>query len=76
MADVNVPFDLQLEPTPAMGKGMARVLQCLFCGALVATTSSNNPKKLGPCPCCERNSWHEQTVPVGPFVHIPPGPNT
>lgn len=58
---------LELEPTPAMLTGDAKVSQCAGCGLLVCTTSASPKRHLGACPACDGQTWWRQTLPVGPF---------
>lgn len=61
-----------LRPTISWARGDTTVMQCAWCGTLVAI-----PRKvrvLGPCPdpACTKSGnptgdWWRQTVPVGPF---------
>ena len=59
---------LNLEPTPAMRAGTARLEGCRNCGTIVYVTSgANRAAALGPCPVCGRSNWYQERVPVGPF---------
>ena len=59
---------LELNPTPAMRAGRARVEGCRNCGAIVYVTGGQGrPDVLGACPVCGRSSWYRERLPVGPF---------
>lgn len=61
---------LHLEPTIAIRRGEAYVVQCSACGLLAAIPSAHDrpPHQLGACPVCgHAGRWSQQHVPVGPF---------
>lgn len=69
--------DLTIEPTIAMKRGQATLVQCQACGTLVCTPEDVRRGRgvvLGPCPCCTKQVWirqdydgEGQPYPTGPF---------
>lgn len=71
MPDAQPMLGLVLEPTIAMRRGESFVVQCNWCGCLLAVSGNaqaRQPRDLGACPACnEHTEWWPQHVPVGPF---------
>lgn len=72
-AQLELPMDVRVVPTPAMRKGRSAVDQCSWCGLLVCRDAGAT---LGACPACGCERWWRQDrAPFdrshwsGPFYH-------
>jgi len=69
--------EMTIEPTIAMKRGDAMLVNCRMDGTLVyvptttTATAANKVKTLGPCPVCGGRVWSKTSLGEGPFKFRP-----